>query len=560
MLRHAPTLTIALLIGPVLFGLLATLGPAFGWLPSLGGNAWTLDHFRAFLVYPGVPVSLFLSLATGLAATFLGLLITFAFVAGWAGTPTFERIQHTISPLLAIPHAAAALGLAFLIAPSGYLIRLLSPWLTGFETPPDWLIVGDAWGLTMIAGLVVKEVPFLLLVTLAALPQTQSVSGHRIATGFGYGRMAAFAFITWPRVYAQIRLAVFAVLAYATSVVDVAIILGPSIPPTLAVRLTQWMSDPDITLRFTASAGAVMQFGVTAFAIVVWIGGEKCASALCSALRDRGVRMRRDEFARKAALATMLGTAATVFAGLAVLVLWSFSGLWTFPNALPQNLSLRTWSRALPSMADTLTTTVTIALASTALATILALACLERESRTGRTGGNRALWLLYLPLIVPQVSFVFGLQLFFIFTRFDATWIALVLTHLVFVLPYVFLSLSDPWRALDPRYGRLATGLGAKPGRIFWRIRLPMMAKPALTAGAVGFAVSVGQYLPTLLVGAGRYETVTTRAVILSSGGDRRVLGAYAFAQLVLPFIAFLLATLVPALLYRNRRSMVAKA
>lgn len=560
MLRYALALTIALLIGPVLFGLVATFAPAFGWLPSLGGVELTLDHFRAFLAYPGVPLSLALSLATGLAATALGLLITFAFVAGWAGTPTFARMQHAISPLLAIPHAAAALGLAFLIAPSGFLMRLVSPWLTGLERPPDWLIVGDPWGLAMIVGLVMKEVPFLLLVTLAALPQTQAVSGRRIATSFGYGRISAFTFVTWPRVYSQIRLAVFAVLAYATSVVDVAVILGPSIPPTLAVRLTQWMADPDIALRFTAAAGAVMQLAITGLAILLWIGGEKLAALLSAALRDRGLRMRRDGPARGTALTAMMATAAAVFGGLAVLAIWSVAGLWRFPDTFPETLTMRSWSRALPSMRDSLATTVTVALASTALATLLALACLEQETRTGRAGGNRVLWLLYLPLIVPQVSFVFGLQLFFISAQADATWAALVLTHLVFVLPYVFLSLSDPWRALDPRYGALATGLGAKPSRIFWRIRLPMMTKPALTAAAVGFTVSVGQYLPTLLVGAGRYETVTTRAVALASGGDRRVLGAYAFAQMALPFLAFLLATLLPALLYRNRRAMVATA
>ena len=40
-----------------------------------------------------------------------------------------------------------------------------------------------------------------------------------------------------------------------------------------------------------------------------------------------------------------------------------------------------------------------------------------------------------------------------------------------------------------------------------------------LTAAAVGFAVSVGQYLPTLLIGAGRLPTITTEAVALASGG-----------------------------------------
>ena len=51
-----------------------------------------------------------------------------------------------------------------------------------------------------------------------------------------------------------------------------------------------------------------------------------------------------------------------------------------------------------------------------------------------------------------------------------------------------------------------------------------------------------------------------TEAVALASGGDRRVIGVYAFVQMVLPFIGFALATLVPAILFRNRKDMKATA
>ena len=85
-----------------------------------------------------------------------------------------------------------------------------------------------------------------------------------------------------------------------------------------------------------------------------------------------------------------------------------------------------------------------------------------------------------------------------------------------------------------------------------------MLLKPALVASAVGFAVSVGQYLPTLLIGGGRWPTITTEAVALASGGDRRVIGVYAFVQMLLPFIGFALATIVPAFLFRNRNDMKA--
>ncbi|MHA1523611.1 MAG: ATP-binding cassette domain-containing protein [Alphaproteobacteria bacterium] len=199
-----------------------------------------------------------LSLASGLVTTGVSVAIVIALVAGWWGTRSFARLTRLIAPLLSIPHAAAAFGLAFLIAPSGWLMRLFSPWATGMSRPPDLLIVHDTYGLAMMAGLVGKEVPFLLLMVLAALPQTQNAKLMQVTGSLGYGRVAGWIKAVFPQIYRQIRLPVLAVVAYASSVVDVALILGPTTPAPLAVRLVGWMADPDIAMRFMASAGPVM--------------------------------------------------------------------------------------------------------------------------------------------------------------------------------------------------------------------------------------------------------------------------------------------------------------
>jgi putative thiamine transport system permease protein len=158
--------------------------------------------------------------------------------------------------------------------------------------------------------------------------------------------------------------------------------------------------------------------------------------------------------------------------------------------------------------------------------------------------------------LVPQIGFLFGLQLFLLSVNAIASWTALIFAHVVFVLPYVFLSLSAPWRAFDKRYDSIGAALGASSRRIFWHIRAPMLLRAILSACAVGFAVSIGQYLPTLLIGAGRFPTITTEAVALGSGGNRRIIGIYAFMQMMLPFVGFLLASILPALIFRNRRGI----
>jgi len=167
-----------------------------------------------------------------------------------------------------------------------------------------------------------------------------------------------------------------------------------------------------------------------------------------------------------------------------------------------------------------------------------------------------ALWLLYIPLLVPQVAFLFGTQVLAAGLGLVGTTTALVWSHLLFALPYVFLSLADPYRNLDERYERTALCLGASANRVFWRIKLPMLIQPILFAFAVGFAVSVTQYLPTVFAGGGRFATLTTEAVSLAAGADRRVIGVYAILQAALPLVLFGLALAAPAYLFRHRRLM----
>ncbi len=554
--RLGPPLAIFLLAGPILFGFFGTLLPALGYLPALGGSNISLTSVRMLAGEPGILRSALISLFAGLASATVSLCVVAVFVAGWAGTRTFSRIQHLISPLLAVPHAAAAFGLAFMIAPSGLLARLASPELTGWTRPPDLLIVHDPLGLAMIAGLVVKEVPFLLLISLAALPQLRLMQTRAIAASLGYGRIAGFVFGLWPLLYRQIRLAVFAVIAFASSVVDVATILGPLTPPPLAVRLVQWMNDPELSMRFIASAGAMLQVAVTGAAILIWLALERLGAIMRDRLAENGHRFTRDVPLRLTGLGLMSLMAVIVAAGLAGLAVWSVAGLWSFPDALPHSVSLRSWTVTLPRIVEPLVTTLLVGLLATLIALILTVLCLMREDETGRRGGRAAVYLLYLPLIVPQVAFLFGLQLLFLGGGAKANLPALVFAHLIFVMPYVFLSLSDPWRAFDRRYEAVSWGLGKSHWQTLRHVRLPMLTRAILTAGAVGFAVSVGLYLPTVLIGAGRLTTITTEAVALASGGNRRVIGVYAFLQMVLPMAGFLVATVMPALIFRRFRAM----
>ena len=557
LLRFAPTLTIAAFAGPIVAGLIGTLLPAFGFLPAIGGHAFQLGSWHALWAFPGFATSLQLTLFTGWLATALAVLITLGLMALLHHRPAVRRLGTLLAPLLAMPHSALAIGFAFLITPSGWLARGVSPELSGWTLPPDISTVGHPSGWPLVVCLLLKEVPYLLLMTLGALNQVPARAHTSVARSLGYGPVQAFLKLVLPQVYPQIRLPVLAVLAFSLSVVDVALILGPGNPPTLAVLALRWFSDPDVRLYFQAAAAATLLLGVVAASMALWLLLERAVARWGRAWVARGQR-----HGVAAGVAALGGGVAAALSALAVgatlgITLWSVAQTWRFPNAWPSAFTTMNWARQLGDLQRPAFTTVVVGVASTLIALVLTIACLENETaRQQRGAARRGLALLYLPLLIPQVAFLFGAQVLLIRFSLDAGYFAVVWAHLVFVLPYLFLSLAEPWRAFDARYARTGLSLGASRWRVFWRIKLPILLKPTLIACAVAFAVSVGQYLPTLFAGSGRIATLTTEAVTLSAGADRRVIGTWAMLQALFPLAAFLLAAWLPRLLFVHRRGL----
>jgi putative thiamine transport system permease protein len=545
------------LVLPIFAGLVQTARAAFGMLPAIGAVDWSLDPWRQLGDLPGFVTSLRLTLTTGLGSTVVALLLALGFIAAMHGRLGARGFSRLLTPFLAAPHAALAIGLAFLLAPSGWIARVLSPWATGWERPLDLATVNDGWGLALAFGLLVKEVPFLMLVILSALGQLPLRATLATGRALGYGRGMVWIKIILPQVYPLIRLPIFIVLAFALSVVDMAIILGPSNPPTLAVAITRWFADPDIAMILPASAAAILQAGIVVAAIGMWVLAEKVGRGLFCWWLRRGGR----GFGAGPGVWLAGGVVAVLFTfgALAILSLlvWSFAWRWSFPQALPESWSTKMWMRPGAGWGPALRATLILGIATTLISVCLAVAWLEGEDRARRGRAGWAAALIYAPLLVPQVGFLYGLNVLFLHLGISGGMAAVIWAQMLFVFPYVMIALSDPWRALDPRAVRAAAALGAGPWRRLWAVKLPMLLRPLVTAAAIGFAVSVAQYLPTLFMGAGRVATLTTEAVTLASGSDRRVVGVYAVLQAALPFLAYGAAFLLPALVYRNRRGLL---
>jgi putative thiamine transport system permease protein len=521
--------------------LLAAL--AFGLQGAADASAW-----RRLLDEPALAPALQLSLWVGVMSTLLSLALAMALITQVFDTPAWAALQRVLGGLLAVPHAAFAVGLALLIMPSGLVARLLAP-LFGWSAPPDVATVQDAWGLALIAGLVCKELPFLLWTLCAQLQPVGQGARLRLqlqtAQTLGYSARSAWWRVLWPQLLPRLALPVLAVWAYGLTVVDMALVLGPTQPPTLAVLAWQWLLDADVQRNQQGAAAALLITGVMAASALAALSLRWLVRPAWRWQRVRGDRPGAASFAAKlftaATRVVMQGGIGVYAAVLAMLLFVSMAGVWSFPALWPQRGSAQAWVTLTESL-PTLGLTAGLALASSCTGMLLAVAWMET---TPAAWDTRAAPLVFAPMLVPGVLLVSGLYRLALHTGLDGTLMALWLAHSLFTAPYALVALAPAYRGFDARYEQTAQALGRSRAAFLWRIKWPMLLAPLAAAFAVGFAVSVTQYLSTQFVGAGRHTTLTTEALTLAAGGQRALLAAFALMQAVLPAAVFTLAALL---------------
>ena len=526
----------------LVFGLPLLAG---GW--QLLAEGLTRPHLQLLLAQPGVWHSALLSLWIGAASTLVSLLLT-ALLLAHSDSRAVGWLRRLLSPLLALPHVAFAIGFAFLLAPSGWLLRLVSPALTGFELPPDWQTIRDPLGLGLIALLVFKETPFLLLMAMAAQQPIQLARQQWLGASLGFSAPQIWWRLLLPALWPALRLPIYAVAAYGVAVVDLAQLLGPDAPAPLAVRLWLWYQDPDLLWRGATASGALLLLAITALLIALFRLLEWLHQEVGKGCWLDGKRAASHPLANRLAAGSTFTLITLNLAVLVALLLWSLARRWPFPALWPSQWSCHYWLDLLPTLQPLLVTSALLALVSGLLALMMAVCSLEAQA--GRSPWP--LWLICLPLLLPQASLLFGIRLGLDWLAHDSIssgigWGWVLWSQLLFVFPYVYLCLHGPYRQFDPRITQSALLLGATPWRAWWQVKAPLLARPLLFAFSVGAAVSLAQYLPTLLFGAGRVVTITTEAVAIGSGLNRRLAGLYGLLQLLLPLVIYLLALWLPA-------------
>ncbi len=501
-------------------------------LPALLAGGLSPEGWQGLASVPHLVSQLSLSVWIGTTSTLLAVLLSLGIV-----TLSGERslLRRWLAGMLALPHLAFAIGFGFLIMPAGLMTRLLQ-----FDAPPQWVTTQDPYGVSLIAALALKETPFLLWLMFAALARPdfglRLAAEKRVAASLGHGSLSTALRIEAPQLLRQVRWPIAIVWAYGCSVIDMAVAIGPLQPAPFQLSVWHDLNDASSAINSRGLAGALL----LVFAL---LGVAFVALAALKALRQPLKHfMTRGPSAAglPANIAKIPELIIFAIYGLVLLVLIiiAFSQRWPFPQLLPEAFSAAAW-HTLSADPAPLLNSLSFGVTTSIAAMALAILWFEAMPRSWDSGLGIA---AMAALTLPSVALASGQYVLFLKAGISAGWWSAALAQLTPVFAYVFIVLRAPYRDFDERYRLIAHGLNAGALRFFFRIKGPLLLSVLLSAAAIGFAVSIAQYVPVQLIGGGTTPTLTTEAVTLASGGNRPLLAAHALALMMLPAAVFGLA------------------
>ncbi|MGI6392451.1 MAG: ABC transporter permease [Candidatus Izemoplasmatales bacterium] len=186
-------------------------------------------------------------------------------------------------------------------------------------------------------------------------------------------------------------------------------------------------------------------------------------------------------------------------------------------------------------MREPIVNTVSIAILSTIIATILGTAFAIGIHSLQKKNRIRMMILNNIPIVNPDIVTGISLMIIFSILSFTLGFGTVLIAHIFFSIPYVVLNVIPKLKRLDPNLYEAALDLGCTRFGGVWRVILPNISTGILTGSLIAFTMSIDDFVITYFTSGNEYMNVSTwlYASLAREGRSSLTPVAYAYNTII---------------------------
>ncbi len=463
---------------PILYGigilsLAGLIFPSFGFFPPFS-HEFSLKYFTQISQYPNLTASLFYSLKVGFISFWASLFCAIALCRYQS-----RILQYLWYIVIIMPVAGLSLGFLFLIAPKGFIARLI-----GLDWDYYGYSVPDFWGLSHILVLMLKEIPFLTLIFHQASTDKKIKNEIEQAIIIGQSAKHAFHDIAIAQIIHKCFWGLAISMVYALNSLDANLVAGATNPPNLSGLLLQILNNDNNYVL-----GACLSI------IILLI------NALFIVINLKIIKILMKNWFRFYFIMPIFsiiahGIIGIIMLSLGILILWSISDGWFAPSVLPENYTFNSIMNAMGNNWQAMSNSILLAMIASILAILIVLWFIFNNPKP-------KLWqlcLIYYPLIMPDAVFAWGLLKF---SAFSPDYLNIFIIFLSFAMAYSYLLTLGHFQRLNQETLDNAKIIGANRWQVFWHIIVPSLENILFWNIAIIAVICCSLYAPIYIINGG---------------------------------------------------------
>ncbi|MBO4344258.1 MAG: ABC transporter permease [Victivallales bacterium] len=190
---------------------------------------------------------------------------------------------------------------------------------------------------------------------------------------------------------------------------------------------------------------------------------------------------------------------------------------------------------------NTLVVAVVATLVSTVIGTTAAMALHKYKGKIQ----NTHYFLVYTPLVVPEILLGIGLLLFFVAIKVELGLTTVIIAHITFCVSYVTMAVLSRLQDFDTTILEASRDLGADSWTTTWRILIPVIFPGILSGGLLAFTLSLDDFVISFFVAGPGSTTLPIHIYSMIRRGSLPLINALSTILLAVTFLVILIYQIV---------------